>query len=152
MKQPAERLDRYPSGLHDQPVRLSHVSEVPVTASIIVFGGHLSVEAFNVTQPLDRAPRPVAPCSLAPSLAIAPRFHPPLDPGFVRAALWNRAFRAQVGQAGGTPPAACWQPSFPSLPNASASTYPDEQERRHGQAIAPVSLPAIPLKEVPNVS
>jgi hypothetical protein len=151
MKQPAERLDRYPSGLHDQPVRLSHVSEVPVTASIIVFGGHLSVEAFNVTQPLDRAPRPVAPCSLAPSLAIAPGFHPPLDPGFVPAALWNRAYRAQVGQAEGASPAACWQPIFPAFAERIRFHLPGEQEKRHGHAIAAASLPAIAPKEVPNV-
>ena len=36
-------------------------------------------------------------------LAITPRFRPPLDPDFIPAALWNRAYRASVSQAGGTP-------------------------------------------------
>jgi predicted NBD/HSP70 family sugar kinase len=40
---------------------------------------------------------------LALTLAVTPRFHPPLDPEFVPAALWNRAYRASVAQAGGTP-------------------------------------------------
>jgi predicted NBD/HSP70 family sugar kinase len=45
----------------------------------------------------------VAPCSLAPSLDIAPKFRPPLDPEFVPAALWNRAYRTLVSEAGGMP-------------------------------------------------
>ena len=36
-------------------------------------------------------------------LAITPQFRPPLDPEFVPAALWNRAYHAGVSQAGGTP-------------------------------------------------
>jgi len=34
---------------------------------------------------------------------VAPRFQPPLDPEFVPAALWNRAYRACVSEAGGAP-------------------------------------------------
>ncbi|MFZ0936669.1 MAG: ROK family protein [Bryobacteraceae bacterium] len=40
---------------------------------------------------------------MAPSLNITPQFRPPLDPEFVPAALWNRAYRAAVSQAGGAP-------------------------------------------------
>ncbi len=39
---------------------------------------------------------------MAPSLEIAPRFVPVLDPEFVPAALWNRAYRASVKEARGT--------------------------------------------------
>ena len=55
------------------------------------------------TRPLDRRPLAVAPCRLAPSIAVAPRFLPPRDPEFVPAALWNRAYRARVREAGGAP-------------------------------------------------
>ncbi|HKE21285.1 MAG TPA: hypothetical protein VKB88_02785 [Bryobacteraceae bacterium] len=34
------------------------------------------------------------------------KFHPPLDPGFVSPALWNRAYRAAVREAGGGRPLA----------------------------------------------
>jgi len=34
-------------------------------------------------------------------VAIAPKFCPPLDPDFVPASLWNRAYRAAVREAGG---------------------------------------------------
>ena len=41
-------------------------------------------------------------------------------------------------------------PSSPSWPSASGSTFPDEKEKRHGQAIAAASLPAIPVQETVN--
>jgi predicted NBD/HSP70 family sugar kinase len=34
-------------------------------------------------------------------IAITPHFLPPLDPGFVPACLWNRAYRAEVERSGG---------------------------------------------------
>jgi hypothetical protein len=40
---------------------------------------------------------------------------------------------------------------FQDLAERIRFQIPGEQEKRHGQAIA-ASLPAIPLKEVPNVS
>src|SRR5579872_7056645 len=39
-------------------------------------------------------------------LSIHPRFRPPLDPDFVPASLWNRAYRAAVRAAGGGEPLA----------------------------------------------
>jgi predicted NBD/HSP70 family sugar kinase len=35
------------------------------------------------------------------SISISPQFLPPLDPGFLPACLWNRAYRAKVREAGG---------------------------------------------------
>jgi len=37
---------------------------------------------------------------MAAEIAVSPRFRPVLDPDFVSAALWNRAFRAAVREAG----------------------------------------------------
>ncbi|MGA3015614.1 MAG: ROK family protein [Bryobacteraceae bacterium] len=40
---------------------------------------------------------------MSTALPIAPRFVPPLDPAFVPASLWNRAYRARVAETGGWP-------------------------------------------------
>jgi predicted NBD/HSP70 family sugar kinase len=40
---------------------------------------------------------------LAASIIVTPRFRPPLDSGFVPAALWNRAYGACASEAGGAP-------------------------------------------------
>src|ERR1039457_6508183 len=40
---------------------------------------------------------------MSTALPIAPRFIPPLDPAFVPASLWNRAYRARVAETGGEP-------------------------------------------------
>ena len=40
---------------------------------------------------------------MATSFDITPRFHPPLDAGFVPAALWNRGYRARVSESEGAP-------------------------------------------------
>ena len=39
-------------------------------------------------------------------MTVAPKFRPPLDPDFVPPALWNRAYRAAVGESGGGRPLA----------------------------------------------
>ncbi len=41
---------------------------------------------------------------------------------------------------------------FPDLSESIRFHIPGEREKRHGQAIAAASLPAIPPKEIPNVS
>ncbi|MEN6607934.1 MAG: ROK family protein, partial [Bryobacteraceae bacterium] len=33
-------------------------------------------------------------------IQIAPKFRPPLDPGFVAASLWNRAYQSKVKESG----------------------------------------------------
>lgn len=40
---------------------------------------------------------------MAEAISISPKFRPALDPGFVPAALWNRAFRARVRESGPQP-------------------------------------------------
>jgi predicted NBD/HSP70 family sugar kinase len=40
---------------------------------------------------------------MSAALPIAPRFVPALDPAFVPASLWNRAYRARVAETGGRP-------------------------------------------------
>src|ERR1035438_9174221 len=40
---------------------------------------------------------------MSTALPIAPRFIPPLDPAFVPASLWNRAYRSRVAETGGRP-------------------------------------------------
>src|ERR1035441_1993164 len=40
---------------------------------------------------------------MSTALPIAPRFVPALDPAFVPASLWNRAYRARVAETGGRP-------------------------------------------------
>ncbi|MGD0499213.1 MAG: ROK family protein [Bryobacteraceae bacterium] len=37
------------------------------------------------------------------TISVSPKFRPALDPGFVPAALWNRAYRAAAAAAGGPP-------------------------------------------------
>ncbi|MBM3748213.1 MAG: ROK family protein [Acidobacteria bacterium] len=37
---------------------------------------------------------------MSATIAVSPRFRPPLDPGFLPASLWNRAYRAAVEQSG----------------------------------------------------
>lgn len=44
---------------------------------------------------------------MSTELSVHPRHRPALDPDFVPAVLWNRAYRARVKQAGGVPFALC---------------------------------------------
>jgi len=69
---------------------------------------------------------------LTQPLEIAPQFRPPLDPEFVPAALWNRAYRASVRQAGGTPLAIALERG-----DGSVSVYRTAILPHQGAAVSP---------------
>ena len=81
-----------------------------------------------------------------------------MDPDFVPAVLWNRAYQDRVADAGGEPlvitmkrnndavsrydtTILCNTPE--TLPLTISFSTPDEQSKRHGQAVAAASLPSV---------
>ena len=61
-----------------------------------------------------------------PSIPIAPRFVPRLDPGFVPASLWNRAYRTRVAATDGRPLAIALERSDGSVSVFHTSVLPHE--------------------------
>jgi predicted NBD/HSP70 family sugar kinase len=68
---------------------------------------------------------------MSTALPITPRFVPPLDPAFVPASLWNRAYRARVAETGGRPLAIALERSDGSVSVFHGAVLPHE-----GAAIA----------------
>jgi predicted NBD/HSP70 family sugar kinase len=68
---------------------------------------------------------------VSPTLPIAPRFVPALDPAFVPASLWNRAYRARVAETRGRPLAIALERSDGSVSVLHTTLLPHE-----GAAIA----------------
>ncbi len=66
---------------------------------------------------------------------LSPKFRPPLDPGFVPAALWNRAFRGQVRESGSPQPLAI------------ALERPDGSTSVFRAAVLPHEGPNVPANE-----
>ena len=60
------------------------------------------------------------------ALAISPRFVPALDPAFVPASLWNRAYRTHVAQTGGRPLAVTLERSDGSVSVFHTALLPHE--------------------------
>src|ERR1039458_7231416 len=63
---------------------------------------------------------------MSTALPIAPRFIPPLDPAFVPASLWNRAYRARVAETGGEPLAIALERSDGSVSVFHTAVLPHE--------------------------
>ena len=63
---------------------------------------------------------------MSTALPIAPRFIPPLDPAFVPASLWNRAYRARVAETGGGPLAIALERSDGSVSVFHTAVLPHE--------------------------
>src|ERR1035438_10425361 len=61
---------------------------------------------------------------MSTALPIAPRFLPPLDPGFVPASLWNRAYRSRVAETGGRPLAVALERSDGSVSVFQSAVLP----------------------------
>ena len=63
---------------------------------------------------------------MSTALPITPRFVPPLDPAFVPASLWNRAYRARVAETGGWPLAIALERSDGSVSVFHTAVLPQE--------------------------
>jgi len=63
---------------------------------------------------------------MSTALPIAPRFVPALDPAFVPAFLWNRAYRARVAETGGRPLAVALERSDGSVSVFHTAVLPHE--------------------------
>jgi predicted NBD/HSP70 family sugar kinase len=63
---------------------------------------------------------------MSTALPIAPRFVPPLDPAFVPASLWNRAYRSRVAETGGRPLAIALERSDGSVSVFHTALLPHE--------------------------
>ena len=60
------------------------------------------------------------------AISVSPKFRPVLDPGFVPASLWNRAYRAAVAESGGRPLAFALERGDGSVSVFHASALPHE--------------------------
>ena len=60
------------------------------------------------------------------AISVSPKFRPVLDPGFVPASLWNRAYRAAVAESGGQPLAFALERGDGSVSVFHASALPHE--------------------------
>jgi predicted NBD/HSP70 family sugar kinase len=68
-----------------------------------------------------------------PTLAVIPKIRPPLDPGFIPAVLWNRAYQALVA------------PEAAARPFAIALIRADGSASRHDTRVLPAAHPAAGL-------
>src|SRR5215469_11898704 len=75
---------------------------------------------------------PVSRDTINTLMNVCPKFRPPLDPDFVSPALWNRAYRAAVRDAGGGDPLAiALERSDGSISTFRTAVIPNETALTH---------------------
>jgi len=75
-------------------------------------------------------------------LVVESKHRPVLDPDFVPAVLWNRAFEEWVEIDPQSTPVVVTE-EFPEFADHLEMTTSDEKFKRYGQAIAAASLPSL---------